>query len=481
MDNNNLRKTIYETILDLATDLGINASGRDDIYGCIFGRDSAITILKILRVCSNRSLSSEIEINKLLEICKKGLNTLITLQGKETNIESGEEPGKFIHEYRPDNYERLLQMEKPWYVYPDGILRNYDSIDSTPLCLIAIYRYWEITKDDEFMLAALPSVEAGLNWIITYADKDKDYLLEYELSENRQHGGLSVQSWTDSQESMINPEGKFPEYPIAPVEVQGYAWLALQLWSDYYQNTKINYSKTKRFGRALKVHANLLKRQFNKFFIFKENGSYYAAQALDGYKNQIKTVTGNPLLLLWAAYKKNGKVTSIIEKKYLESIVKRAFTEDMFDEDAGIRTMSTKARTFIPGSNSYHNGSFWPKLNGMSHEGLENFGYWNKAQRLKDATLKPIQYFGTPIELYIKTENGQYDLYHNPNGQRSCREQAWSAAAALDLLTNQDVKHDTYVFYDYDDTLLNLRLVIHKIAETFKTTEIRNIKNYLRV
>lgn len=438
MSTQHLCESVYNTILSLTSEEGIFASSKNDVYGCIFGRDSAITILKILKVVSNTDITSEslsfIEKQRLLDICKTGLLRLVSLQGKETNIESGEEPGKFIHEYRPDNYERLLNLDKPWYVYPDGRLRNYDSLDSTPLCLIALYRYWEITKDDEFLFSVLPSVEAGINWIITYGDRDKDYLLEYELPSGREHGGLPVQSWTDSAESMIDPEGRFPVYPIAPVEVQGYAWLALKLWADFYANK--HYGRTKLFARKLRKHALALKKQFNKFFIFKEHDYYYAAQALDGQKNQIKTVTGNPLLLLWAAYKKNEKTEIIIENRYIEDIVKRAFTDDMFDKDAGIRTMSTKEKTFIPGRESYHNGSFWPKLNGMSHEGLENFGFYKEAEMLKAATLKPIQYFGAPIELYIKTDDGKYVLFRNMDGQESCREQAWSAAAALDLLTN---------------------------------------------
>jgi glycogen debranching enzyme len=464
-----LRKTIYEAILELSTEKGINASGKDDIFGCIFGRDSEITILKILKVCGNGQ-TSDIETARLFDICKRGLLTLVSLQGKETNIESGEEPGKFIHEYRPDNYERLLKLNKPWYIYPDGILRNYDSLDSTPLALIAIYRYWEITRDDNFLLSVLPSVEAGLNWIITYGDRDKDYLLEYELPRNRQHGGLSVQSWTDSQESMMDASGKFPEYPIAPVEVQGYAWLALHLWADFYADSTLHFTKTVHFSNALRTHANELKKQFNKFFIFKEGKRYYAAQALDGYKRQIKTVTGNPLLLLWAAYKNGRTVKTILEKKYIKDIVGRAFTEDMFDKDAGIRTMSTKAKTFVSGQNSYHNGSFWPKLNGMSHEGLENVGFYEKAARLKDATLKPIQYFGSPIELYVKTDNGEYDIYRNSQGQESCRQQAWSAAAALDLLTHEEMKHSSI------GGMLHLKIVIKSLVKTLHALE---IKSYL--
>jgi glycogen debranching enzyme len=107
----------------------------------------------------------------------------------------------------------------------------------------------------------------------------------------------------------------------------------------------------------------------------------------------------------------------------------------MFDQDAGVRTMSMFSKTFNSTQNSYHNGSFWPKLNGMSHEGVAAWGFRKEADMLKQATLKPLLYFGSPIELYVKAQDGTLLEYRNDFGQVSCRKQAWSAAATLDLLT----------------------------------------------
>lgn len=436
MDYAALRNTIYQTLLEFTTEDGINASGREEVYGCIFGRDSAVTILKILKVLSNGNAQSYYETYRLREMCKKALIRLTELQGTESNPESGEEPGKFIHEYRTTGYERLTKLSRPWYVYPDGILRNYDSLDATPLALIAMHRYWQVTGDNEFLLKALPSVEAGLNWIITYADRDKDQLVEYELFTTlRKSGGLPVQSWTDSHESLQTKDGKMPCYPIAPVEVQGYTWLALKLWADFYLDTTHTAAQAGRFGRKLRLQAEAMKKRFNTAFIFRDEGLYFAAQAVDGYKSQIRTVTGNPLLLLWATYQRSGKKESVLDDAIIPDLVKRAFLPDLFDADAGIRTMSSKSPTYNPGIDSYHNGSFWPKLNGMSHEGLEHWGFTDEAAALKHATLKPIAYFGTPIELYMKHGDGSYSLFQGIDGQTSCRNQAWSAAAALDLLT----------------------------------------------
>lgn len=436
MDLSQLRTSIYNIILDLATEEGINASGKEEIYGCIFGRDSFITILKLLKIIANPTAQTMYDTVSLQAICRRSLETLLTLQGNKTNLESGEEPGKFIHEYRKEKYEHLVNRKvRPWFLYPDKIMRNYDSLDSTPLGLIAIHTYWKVSGDDTFLMKALPAIERGLNWIITYGDQDKDQLLEYELPITRQHGGLVVQSWTDSQESLLQADGSFPQYPIAPVEVQGYAWLALKLWADFYEDTEHNYAHTQNFAEKLQTYAQQMKKQFNEMFLLQSDNFAFPAQALDGYKKQIPTITGNSLLLLWASYNNNGKREAIIADEYIPDLVKRSFLSDLFDPDAGIRTMSDKSSTYNPGQDSYHNGSFWPKLNGMAHEGLMQWGFGFEAELLRSATLKPIAFFSSPIELYIKTIEGKYLLYQNADGQQSCRTQAWSAAVALDLLT----------------------------------------------
>lgn len=420
-----LKKRIYTCIKELETPAGFNAAGKEEIFGCIFGRDSFITILKILKSCAVVPDAS------LLAICKRSLLTHVALQGKRINIESGEQPGKFIHEYRVDKYERLINRPQPWYVYPDNILRNYDSIDATPLALIALYKYITLTHDTDFLQEVMPAVRKGLNWISTYGDIDNDYLIEYEIDSRRKSGGLKVQSWADSIPSLQDAEGKLPIYPIAAVEVQGITWLALNMWAEYFSQDK----KTQAFAQQLSDFATNLKRVFNEKFIIRSHGKYYFAQALDGNKQQITTITSHPLICLWASLEKNGKQESIIAARYRDDVIERAFEKDMFVPHAGIRTMSSESFTFNPTEQSYHNGSFWPMLNGLIVEGLTNFRYLDKAQQLTDAMLLPISYFKNPIEVYIE-QNGSYLPYKSIYGQQSCMNQAWSAAAIYDILTN---------------------------------------------
>lgn len=422
MNHQKLHQLAHQAILDLTTNEGINASAQNESFGCIFGRDSALTILKIIRVHRRYPLPS------LLDISRRTLLFLTSLQGKEFNLESGEQPGKFIHEFRKNRYEHLIQGYKPWFIYPDGILRNYDSLDSTPLTLIALFKYWQATLDNEFLITILPAVEAGLNWIITFGDLDKDQFLEYDFPLNRTFGGLTVQSWADSYQSISRQDNTMPPYPIAPIEVQALTWLALKLWSDFYQ------TQSPSFATKISSFADNIKANFNQKFIFQDREFFFGAQALDGHKNQITTVTANPLLCLWAAYQREGKVESIIENRFIEYFVKRAFQPDLFVEDAGIRTMSSLSPTFNPRQDSYHNGSFWPIINSLIIEGLENFSFHTQAAKLREASLLPLHHFGCPIELYIKNDQG-YLEYRSSTGQNGCHQQAWSAAAILDMIT----------------------------------------------
>src|SRR5688572_10417149 len=105
-----LRMLGLRILRELETQDGILASDRREIFGCIFGRDSLITALQLMH-------AYEADPNPyFLTLVKKILNSMATLQGKEVNIQSGEEPGKCIHEYRKDNHEHLTKNAvMPWY------------------------------------------------------------------------------------------------------------------------------------------------------------------------------------------------------------------------------------------------------------------------------------------------------------------------------------------------------------------------------
>lgn len=405
------------TIHELETETGILASSREEIYGCIFGRDSLISSLKMLKAYR------QVKDKYFLDLVKKILLNLASLQGRQINSESGEEPGKCIHEYRPDNHERLtLQADKAWYVYADNAMKNYDSVDATPLFLITCFRYFEESYDHDFINQMMPNIEMALNWLILFGDSNNDGFIDYRFPE-RVGGGLVSQSWMDSENFLFHEDGSRAAYPVAPLEVQGYGYLAFKLWSSFFKQSDPAKSE------QLQKRAQSMKALFNERFIVNEGDDFYLAAAIDGDGRQVRSVRSSMGHLLWAALiDPQGEVDCILDKKYLSAVVKRLMMPDLFEPTVGIRTLGTGSQRYDPGS--YHNGSIWPHDNEMIAEGFENFGYFGESRQLREALLKAVDHFQTPLELFVY-KGGEYHDYQTDQGNQACKKQAWSAAALL--------------------------------------------------
>jgi glycogen debranching enzyme len=405
-------------IRELETEQGILASGKEEIYGCIFGRDSLITGLKLLKTYQKTGDGY------FLALVKKILLNLASLQGKEINIESGEEPGKCIHEFRPDNHQHLTQsLLKPWYVYPDNAMRNYDTVDATPLFLATVYEYYRLSKDEEFMKEMLAPVSLALDWILVYGDTNRDGFLDYHFHPDRKCGGLLTQSWMDSSESLFHEDGSPAAYPIAPVEVQGYAYAALRAWGAYFKEVEPD--------RSLKLDtmAADLKRSFNEKFVQEKDGEFSLAFAIDGNGKLLsspRSSMGHCLWIFWEA--EDGTKESILDERYIRPLASRLLLPDLFEPEAGIRTLSSRSGHFDP--ESYHNGSIWPHDTAMIISGLESFGFKEEADRVRQALFSAFAHFQTPIELFVFTQ-GQFKEYRSLSGQGACKKQAWSAASLL--------------------------------------------------
>jgi glycogen debranching enzyme len=426
-----------EAVKELETERGILASARHELFGCIFGRDSLITSLQLLRVCQQTGRGD------FLSTVRKVLITLSELQGRGLNIESGEEPGKIIHEYRPDKHEHLTRPgganghEKSWYLYPDQIMRNYDTVDATPLFLIACYRYQQVLQqlgrtDDQFMELVWPSVKSAIAWLLWYGDSNQDGFIDYQLKPERSFGGLQNQNWMDSSEATFHEDGSPIIYPIAPVEAQAYTYLALRLWAKHSTPTmSVNTSTAQLLNRR----ADHLKQSFNQRFIIERNGLVSLAAGLDGQGKQLTSVRSSMGHCLWASQNMldDGLVDGIVEDSHVSSLVKRLLSADMFEPQAGIRTLSQNSANYTP--NSYHNGSIWPHDNSMIADGLEYYGYADEASLVRIAMLKAVEHFQNPLELYVYDQD--YADYTSPQGQTANKTQAWAAAAILSAVADQ--------------------------------------------
>jgi glycogen debranching enzyme len=100
---------------------------------------------------------------------------------------------------------------------------------------------------------------------------------------------------------------------------------------------------------------------------------------------------------------------------------------DLFEEKAGIRTLSKDSRNYS--ANSYHNGSIWPHDTSIVASGMDNFGYYEESSKIRTAVLQALSHFQTPIELFVYDET--YSEYSSPIGKGACKKQAWAAASML--------------------------------------------------
>lgn len=407
-----------KTIKDLEIPSGILASSSQEIYGCIFGRDSLITALKLLQAYSFDSDPY------YLYLTKKILEGMFNLQGQEINIESGEQPGKCIHEYRQTAHERLTKLAAPpWYTYPDNTMKNYDSVDSTPLLLIATYRYFQKSNDENFIKDNKKKIFLALDWIFKFGDSNNDGFIDYKKHSERVSGGLEVQSWMDSSEAVFHEDEVSVQFPVAPVEAQAYAYLALMLWSNFFKKSKM---KSLKFLNKAKE----LKKIFNEKFVFGSSEYPFFAHAIDGTGKPLLSKRSNIGHILWASFRlsDDGYRDCIIADEYIEPLVKQLLEADIFEPHAGIRTLSKSSRVFDP--ISYHNGSIWPHDNSMIAEGMDNFGFSKEAHFVRRALFSAYEHFQTPLELFAYHE-GSYLEYKNETGQIACQQQAWSAASMI--------------------------------------------------
>ena len=359
-------------------------------FNRLFGRDSLISAWQLL--------------DKNPGICQATLEILSQYQGKVFNKDKEEEPGKILHEtdleksHHPENF----------YSFP-----YYGSIDSTPLFLIIFSFYFEKTYDKKFLNSHWENILKAINWIEESGDKDKDFFLEYQRKNEK---GLFHQGWKDGFEDHLKIEP-----PVALVEVQGYQYLSLKEIS-LLAGIKRDWDLAKR----LQDRAGKLKEEFNKKFWMP--GKNFYCLALDGKKEQKKSITSNPGHLLF---------TGIIDKEKIDFVVKRIFEDDLWTP-FGIRNHSMLEPDFNP--KSYHLGSVWPHDNWIIAQGLKKLGKKSEYQKIKNAILLAYQKIGylSPHQSWC---GGLPEFYGVIDGkiilemkERPCYPQAWSSGALFNFL-----------------------------------------------
>ena len=392
-------------------------------FVALFGRDSIITALQTLAYDSR--------------IAGQTIQLLAEYQGKEVNPWREEEPGKILHELRVGEMAHLNEIPHTPY---------YGTIDATPLWLVLIGKHAAWTGDIGVFENLRPQVEAALNWIDKYGDRDGDGYVEYECTTER---GLLNQGWKDSGDGIVNADGSLATPPIALIEVQGYVYEAKLEMASLYRRV----GEEDRADQ-LEQQAHDLRVRVNRDF-WSSDGYY--ALALQGADNrQAAVLSSNAGHACWSG---------IAEKEQARKVAEHLLSEEMFN-GWGIRTLSAKALRYNP--LAYHLGTVWPHDNSLIAAGCKRYGLDDAALRVFAGLMEAAMHFeAVRPELFGGFARGDYGI--PVSYPVACQPQAWSAGAIPYLLT-------TVLGLEPDGFEYRLRIVRPKLPKGVNRIEVHGLQ-----
>ncbi|HEX7735705.1 MAG TPA: hypothetical protein VF458_12625 [Ktedonobacteraceae bacterium] len=411
------RREGIKFLQSLQDPLGILASGRDDHFNTIFGRDSLWTVLlaleagRLLPVAERESGYD----SWLRELATTVLRGLASLQGRVVNDYNEEQPGRIVHEYWNPVPQRMLDGRWPLV---DG--RYYGAFDSTFLFVSTIAQVDAYFHDAQLLEELWPNIEAALHWMLEWSDLDQDGLVEYK-PRNPEGIGLLNQVWKDSSESIQSRSGEPLVAPQAWVELQGYAWDA---YAAYLKLAGQRQSLDPALSQHIEQRMAGLRQGLQRFWLASE---HFPAIALDGHKQPIEAVASNPGHLLWG---------NILNSEQASQISQRLMQSDLYTP-WGVRTLSDRAYYFNP--LFYQCGTVWPFDNAVIAVGLQRQGFHKEARGIAQRILQAIEAIKNPVELYMVLPASRIRLpklaqdWALVDYYQSTTIQAWTAAGMIYL------------------------------------------------
>ena len=332
------------------------------------------------------------------------LRTLAALQGRRNDVDTAEQPGKILHELRDAEHDDGRGLQLP--------PRYYGSVDATLLWIVVLHEAWRWGLPEAEVAELLDPLEAALGWLRDYGDSDGDGFVEYLDGSGH---GLTNQGWKDSADAVQFADGRLARGPIALCELQGYAYQAALAGADLLQRFDGRADGWREWAAALRA------RFADQFWVDGPHGRFPSV-ALDADKVPVDTLTSNIGHLLGT-----GLLEPVESRRVADLLVSPELCSGF-----GLRTLSTDAGGYWP--LSYHGGSVWTHDTAIAVAGLRRAGFAAEAGVLIEGLLTAAEGFGYRMpELHSGDPAGTGGPIPYP---AACRPQAWSAAAAVSVLSD---------------------------------------------
>jgi glycogen debranching enzyme len=353
------------------------APGDPGRFHALFGRDSLITSLAVLPARA--------------EVVRATLRALAALQGVREDIEWDEEPGKIVHEVRPN-----ASRERQDYLGlrpPAGELRYYGSADGTSWFLHVL----AMTGDAALAAELEGAWRAAGEWLMR-ALRAGGGLVRWH---RRAPGGLVHQGWRDTVDpvapaghggGLLHEDGTAPRPPVADADSQAAALAGLRglaRLSGEAGHAEAAEALAARIGAAFDAET----------------------MAIDGDDRPVRGAGSQLGWLLWAGAPVEGAAQRLCEPDVLTGF--------------GLRTLSAQHGAFDPFA--YHRGSVWPFDSWLGWGGLRAAGRHDDAERVRAGVLEAVRRLGRYPELYAVTDDGPQPI------AISNHVQAWTVGAVWAL------------------------------------------------
>jgi hypothetical protein len=461
--------------------------GRDEFFATPFLRDTAIFELGLLDAIEHGATDKEAYLRKAIT----ALAEIERYQATEDQPEVGTKQGQMPHELRfpfldkrrkePNPLFRLY-VDSHWPVFQritngttEEYTANYDAADATHLYVLLVMRLQqrypgfatEEGRPERLRLACEYILRNSQqhNYLAGFVnDSPWNYLLEEEEAygglperyaphlpnSRRTSPGMAYREIRDQGDQCFPNGLKFkPGYPISGLETTAVKYVAEMTAADFYEkNGDTNYAAVLREdARRTKLSCN---SESTGFLRRDAQGDPYFIEARGinpetESEEQLPYKTASPIYALaytYVPYSKGGKpatdrygklkLESVIEDRYISDQFK-LIMQDLYQPGFGISTYSKNQvipapRGVRPTGYWISEGTtFWSVEQFLAANALWDFGYEREALEIGINAGKILEGFGSPIENWVRTQDGRIEIWRHPF---AAREQVAACAVA---------------------------------------------------